>query len=72
MFDTDHYVTLVFHDSVDSGSSKSACQNTVVGSRATSALQVSQNRYTYVVLRVFVLYTFGIVHRSSGQFAFRH
>ena len=70
MFDSDHYVTLIFHNSIDSSSTEAACQDTVVGSRATTTLQVTSDRHTYIVLRVFVFHTFGIMHGSSGQFAF--
>ncbi len=70
MFDTNHYVALVFHDSVDSGSTQATCQDTVVSSRTTTALQVSEDSYTYIVLRILVFHTFRVMHGSAGQFTF--
>ena len=41
VFDSDHNITLIFHNSIDSSSTKAACQDTVVSGRATTTLQVT-------------------------------
>ena len=63
-----HHITLSFHDGVDCGSTQSAGKDTVVCRRATTALQVTEDGYAYVILGVFVLYTLCIVHCTAGQF----
>ena len=70
MLDTDHYIALVFHNCVDGCCTQAACQDTVVSSRTTATLQVSEDSYADIVLRIFVFHTFGIVHGTTGQFTF--
>ena len=63
-----HDIALSFHDGVDGGCAQTAGKDTVVCRRATTALQVTEDGYAYVILGVFVLYTLCIVHCTAGQF----
>lgn len=67
---TYHDIALSFHDGVDGGCAQTAGKDTVVCRRATTALQVTEDGYAYVILGVFVLYTLCIVHCTAGQFTF--
>lgn len=52
-----HDIALSFHDGVDGGCAQTAGKDTVVCRRATTALQVTEDGYAYVILGVFVLYS---------------
>ena len=51
MFDTDHYIALSIHDGINSCRTESAGKDTIVSSRTSTALQVSKDSNTYIVLR---------------------
>ena len=70
MFDTDHYIALSFHNGINSSGTQSAGQDTVVSRGASATLQVAEDGNAYIVLWIFILYTFSIVHGTSRQFAF--
>ena len=72
MFDTDHYIALSIHDGINSCRTESASKDTIVSSRTSTALQVSKDSNTYIVLRIFILHTLCKVYGSTCQFAFRN
>ena len=70
MFDANHYITLSVHDGIDGCRTEPAGKDTVVGSRASTTLQMPKDSDTYVVLRIFILHALCKVHGSACQFAF--
>ena len=62
---TNHHVALTHLYGLNSSCTQHACQYTVASRRCSTALQVTQNRNTYVKSRELLLYTFSIVHRTA-------
>ena len=67
-----HDVALPFEQSLYAGSTEAACQDAVISRRASSPLEVSEDRHTNIVLGILIFDTLGIVHRPARQFAFGH
>ena len=55
VINANHHVTLTFEQCLDAGYSHAAGNDAVVCSRTSSALQVSQDGDTHIVLGIFVL-----------------
>ena len=56
--------------SINGCNSHAGSQNTVLGSRRSATLQVSEDRYTDIKLRIFSFHTFGHSHGTAGYFTF--